>query len=146
MDLSIIIPTLEEEKYLPLLLGSIKKQKFQGEYEIILADAGSRDKTKEIAKNYGCKIIAGGSPARGRNEGVKIARGELILFLDADTTLPENSLETFIFEFKKRNLDIAGFLLRPFGKRKFLEILYNIFYNSPILALEKLYPIVPAQF
>jgi len=140
MHLSIIIPTLEEEKYLPLLLGSIKKQTFKGEYEIILADAGSRDKTVEIAKNYGCKIIAGGSPARGRNEGVKIAKGELILFLDADTILPENSLENFIFEFKKRNLGIAGFLLRPFGKRKFLEILYNIFYNFPILALEKILP------
>lgn len=138
--LSIIIPTFEEEKYLPLLLASIKKQKNNGEYEIIVADAGSKDKTVEIAKSYGCKVIKGGLPSRGRNEGVKVAKNELLLFLDADIILPEDSLENFLLEFKKRNLDIAGFLLQPWGENKFLKILYNLFYNFPILALEKILP------
>ena len=115
MNLSIIIPTLEEEKYLPLLLDSIKKQNLKRDYEIIISDAGSKDRTIEIAESQGCKIVKGGLPAKGRNEGAKIAQGELFLFLDADTMLPENSLEKFIFEFKKRNLDIAGFLLQPCG-------------------------------
>jgi len=140
MNLSIIIPTFEEEKYLPFLLGSITKQNFNGKYEIIVADAESGDKTAQIAKSQDCKVINGGLPARGRNEGAKIAKGEFLLFLDADTILPENSLENFILEFKERNLDIAGFLLQPWGKNKFLKFLYNFFYNWPILILEKILP------
>ena len=62
--LSIVIPALNEEKYLPLLLESIKRQSFF-DYEIILADAGSKDKTIEIAKKYNCVIVGGGLPANG---------------------------------------------------------------------------------
>ena len=61
--LSIIIPTLNEESYLPKLLNSIKKQDFQ-DYEMIVADAGSKDKTIEIALASGCKISSGGLPAK----------------------------------------------------------------------------------
>ena len=81
MKTSLIIPCLNEEKYLPLLLDSIKKQNFK-DYEIIIADAGSKDKTLEIAKKYDCRIIPGGLPAKGRNEGAKIAKGELLFFCD----------------------------------------------------------------
>ena len=89
--LSIIIPTLNEEHYLPLLLESIKRQDFDSHgYEIIIADADSRDKTLKIAQNYNCKVIDGGLPAKGKNKGAKVARGDLLLFLDADTVLPEN--------------------------------------------------------
>ena len=140
MYLSIIIPTLEEEKYLPLLLQSIKEQKFSGKYEIVIADAGSQDKTVEIATNYGCKIIKGGLPAKGRNEGAKIAKGELILFVDADAILPKDSLDGFILEFERRNLDTAGFLLQPCGNDKWFRLLYNVFYNLPVVLLERILP------
>jgi len=66
--LSIIIPALNEEKYLPLLLKSLKSQNFN-EYEIIVVDAGSSDKTVDIAKEYGCKVVKGGVPGAGRNRG-----------------------------------------------------------------------------
>lgn len=140
MKLSIIIPTLEEEKYLPILLNSIKKQNLTEQYEIIVADAGSKDRTVKIAKNQGCKITKGGLPALGRNKGAKVAKGKLLLFLDADTILPESSLKKFLFEFKKRNLDIAGFLIQPWGEKKFFKISYNLFYNLPVLVLEKILP------
>ena len=51
MILSIIIPTYNEEEYLPILLESIKKQNFK-DYEIIIADANSIDKTREIWMHY----------------------------------------------------------------------------------------------
>ncbi len=73
--ISIIIPTLNEEKYLPKLLRSIKEQDFKEELEIIVADANSEDKTREIAKKFSCKIVEGGLPAKARNEGAKIAKG-----------------------------------------------------------------------
>jgi len=126
--LSIVIPTLNEEKYLPILLKSIKEQKLKPEdYEIIVADAGSRDKTVEIAKSNGCRIIKGGLPARGRNEGVKAAKGDLILFLDADVILPPNFLEGAIKEFYRKKIDIATFPILFEGDKlnKFISKFYN---------------------
>ena len=125
--LSIIIPTLNEEKYLPLLLQNIKKQNFD-DCEIVVADAGSEDKTVEIAGDFGCKIVSGGLPAKGRNEGAKIARGEIFLFMDADNIyLPENFLEELLNEFRKRNLDVASFPIYPQGNSfdRFAYRLYN---------------------
>ena len=84
--LSIIIPTKNEEKYLPNLLRSIKKQTFK-DYEIIVADNNSKDKTKKIAKRYGCKIVKGGLPGKARNQGAKFAEGDILLFLDSDPEL-----------------------------------------------------------
>ena len=85
--LSIIIPTLNEEKYLPLLLESIKKQNFS-DYEIILADAGSTDKTLEIAKKYNCKIIPGGCRQKEETKELKLLKEILLFFLDADVSFP----------------------------------------------------------
>ena len=101
MTLSIIIPTLNEEKYLPLLLKSIKKQTLKP-LEIILADARSKDETIKIGREFGCKIIKGGNPGFGRNNGAKIAKGEMLLFLDADVILPKRTfLEDSVNEIKE---------------------------------------------
>jgi len=124
--ISIIIPTLNEEKYLPKLLKSIKKQNFN-DYEIIVADANSIDKTVEVAKSFACKITKGGLPAIGRNQGAKIAKGDIFLFIDADSALPDDFLDSLLKEFKKRNLDIASFPLYVKGNRfdKFAYWIYN---------------------
>lgn len=126
--LSIIIPTLNEEKYLPLLLNSIKKQGFK-DYEIIIADAGSQDKTVEIAQKFGCKITKGGLPARGRNEGARIAQGNLFLFTDADNIFVSSDfLQTLIYEFKKKDLGSASFPIHSDGNiiDKFAYLFYNL--------------------
>lgn len=137
--LSIIIPTLNEEKHLPLLLESVKKQKFS-DYEIIVADAGSKDKTVEIAKKYECKIISGGLPAKGRNEGAKISKGEILFFLDADTVLPNNFFDEALLEFKERKLDAGSFCLIPLPKNKMSSFFLNVFYNQPAILLENALP------
>jgi len=121
--LSIIIPTLNEEEYLPSLLTEIKNQGFKG-YELIVADADSEDDTVKIAKRFGCKITKGGLPPKGRNEGAKIASGDLFLFIDADAvSLPVRFLKDLVESFKKRNLSVASFPIYPQGK-----IIDNIFY------------------
>src|SRR5687768_1992393 len=130
--LSIVIPTINEEEYLPNLLESIKKQNFK-DYEIIVADAGSKDKTVEIAQKHGCTIVPGGLPAKGRNNGAKAARGELLFFLDADTVLPARFFEKSLYEFNKRNLSIASFCLRPYPENKLIYFLVDILYNKPIV-------------
>lgn len=137
--LSIIIPTLNEEKYLPILLSQIKKQTFS-DYEIIVADAGSRDKTVEIAKSFGCIITKGGNPAKGRNQGAKIARGEILWFIDADTILiPKDFLEKFLAEFEKRKLDLASFSLY-LGEKKIDRLIFNVYYFFAKI-LEKVFPL-----
>lgn len=137
--LSIIIPTLNEEKYLPLLLESIKKQDFF-DYEIIVADAGSKDKTIEIAKANNCQVVLGGLPAKARNNGAKVAKGNLLFFLDADTVLPDNFLNYSLKELDKRHLDIASFRLVPTPANWRSLFFINFFYNWPILFFEKLLP------
>jgi glycosyltransferase involved in cell wall biosynthesis len=92
--LSVIIPTFNEEKYIALTLESLKNQDYEGSYEIIVADGMSDDGTVKIAKKYADKIVLveRGGPAAGRNEGAKIAKGGILLFVDADTILLPNTL------------------------------------------------------
>lgn len=137
--ISIIIPSLNEEKYLPLLLESIKKQDFN-DYEVIVADAGSKDKTIEIAKKYNCRIIPGGLPAKGRNNGAKVARGDLLFFSDADAVLPDNFFKRALKEFNDKKLDFASFGLLPHKGTKLKKITFNLFYNYYIFAVEKILP------
>ena len=131
--LSIIIPALNEEKNISKLLGSIKTRK---KYEIIVSDAGSKDKTRQIAKSYGSRITKGGLPAAGKNSGAEKAKGNILLFLDADVVLPEGFIDKSIEEFSKRKLKIASFFLLPeTGK-----LAFNVFYNFPIFLLEDILP------
>ncbi len=131
--LRIIIPAKNEKKYLPILLKSIKKQSFKN-LEIIVADANSNDKTREIAKSYGCQIVKGGMPDEGRNNGAKkITKNhpDIFVFIDADTELPsKNFLEYALVEFNSRNLDIAGTIQEPIKTNKtFKNLTYRFFYG-----------------
>jgi glycosyltransferase involved in cell wall biosynthesis len=137
--LSIVIPTLNEEDNIKKLLESIRKQDFD-DYEIIVADAGSKDGTKKIAQKFGCKIVKGGTPAKGRNQGAKEAKGNILLFLDADVILKNNSLKKALKEFKKKKLKIATFFLLPSGSKKAPKFLFTFFYNIPIFLMEKILP------
>ena len=69
----------------------IKKTKDKKTCEVIVVDGGSNDKTLALAKKAGCKIIFG-TRGRGRqmNRGAAEATGEVLLFLHADTLLPDN--------------------------------------------------------
>ena len=91
---SIIIPAHNEERYIEKTLSHIKKQSYRN-IEIIVVDDGSIDNTTKKAKIYADKIIKlkkrkGVSYAR--NAGAKVARGDLLVFLDADTMLWDKML------------------------------------------------------
>jgi len=127
--LSIIIPTKNEEKYLPKLLDSIKAQNFKN-LEVIVADADSTDKTRKIAKNYCCKIVNGGYPGTGRNQGAKYSKGQNLLFIDSDIVLPKHFLKDSIKELNERGLDVAGTLQSPISTgNKFKDLIYTFFYE-----------------
>ena len=137
--LSIIIPTLNEEELLPKLLRSIKRQTFS-DSEIIIADADSTDGTKEIAKKFGAKLVKGGLPAVGRNQGAKASKGDLLLFLDADVILPDMFLEKMVKEFERKNLNVASILIDPQTSKKKIKLFFDYFYNYPVKKLEKFFP------
>lgn len=128
--LSIVIPTYNEENFLPRLLDSIVKQNVD-DYEIIVSDAGSKDRTIEIAKKYNCRIVIDDKhrcPASQRNNGAYIAKGELLVFFDADTVLLDKFLSKAILEIKKRDLKIAGVYIK-FNPNSFIYFIYAKVYN-----------------
>jgi len=106
--ISVIIPSLNEEKYIESTLKSLKNQDYKGEREIIVVDGGSKDKTVKIAKKYADKVIElkQRGVARGRNAGAKEAKGDVLVFVDADTVLLFNALGEFSQEFSKK--DVVG--------------------------------------
>lgn len=138
MILSIIIPTYNEEEYLPILLDSIKKQNFD-DYEIIIADANSTDKTCEIAENYDCIIVEGGLPAVGRNNGAKVAKGDILLFLDSDLKLTEDYLRDAIYEFQMERLGIAITQMKPLSEKSQDRLLHYL-ANKFMIGVEKFKP------
>jgi uncharacterized protein (TIGR00661 family) len=138
MKLSIIIPTFNEEKYLPALLESIKRQDFD-DYEVIVADAGSQDRTREIAQEWGCKVVDGGMPAVGRNHGTEKARGDYLLFLDSDVILTRDYLESCVYEFQKRELGIAITQITPLSDT-FLDKVTHDFANFFMKRVENIKP------
>ena len=138
MIFSIIIPTYNEEEYLPILLDSIKEQDFS-DYEVIVADANSTDKTREIAKEYGCIVIEGGLPAVGRNNGASIAQGEYLLFLDSDLQLTEDYLRNVLYEFRMEKLGIAITQMKPMSN-KVEDKIFHDFANYFMIGVEKIKP------
>ena len=138
MILSIIIPTYNEEEYLPVLLESIKKQNFS-DYEVIVADANSTDRTREIAEEYGCVIVDGGLPAVGRNNGAKVAKGEYLIFLDSDLVLTDDYLRNVIYEFKIERLGIAITQMLPMSN-KIEDKIFHDFANYFMISVEKIKP------
>lgn len=100
MRLSVIVPTLNEAAALPSALEALRERAVLGApYEVIVADSGSEDGTAALAARLGARVVAaragpsGDAPPRGRgatlNAGARVAGGEVLLFLDADTLLPE---------------------------------------------------------
>lgn len=119
--ISVIIPTLNEEKYLAKTIISAKKVP---DIEIIVADGGSSDQTLEIAKKYADKLV---SSKKGRgtqmNAGAANAKGEYLLFLHGDTVLPANWNELAIDALKKETDILGAFSLAASEKTVVLNIM-----------------------
>jgi glycosyltransferase involved in cell wall biosynthesis len=96
MQLSIIIPAFNEEKLLPETLRRIHAamEPLSGECELIVVDNESIDKTREIADSFGASVVSESIKNIGaiRNTGAKHAKGEILVFFDADTFIPDNLL------------------------------------------------------
>lgn len=100
-QISVVIPTLNEEKYLLICLESLKNQTFR-DFEIVVSDGGSTDRTCQIAKDYHAKVIVykGSNVCLARDIGVRRASSEIIVGADADTFYPKDYLASIYQEFR----------------------------------------------
>jgi len=115
MNISIIIPTLNEETTIAHTLENLSI--FHRPHEIILVDGGSQDQTVPIASKWAKVISSDQGRARQMNVGAKEARGDVLLFLHADTKLPENGLELIVESIQKKHDQAGRFRLR-FDEKK----------------------------
>ena len=129
VDVSFIVPARNEQAFLGATLDSIDAQRTSRQYEVIVVDGDSSDTTPAIARNYGAELISGAGTGRadGRNRGAAQAKGEWLVFIDADTILRPIYLDTILDYMDEHNLSgggsrceiTGGWRTRPF------EVLFN---------------------
>lgn len=130
--ISIIIPARNEEFNLPKLLNSLKIQTFLPD-EVIVVDDGSEDATARIAGEYGVRVIISSALPEewlGKpwscHQGAQEARGDVFIFLDADTFLEKKGLERMMQTFMAGQGIVSVF---PYHKvEKFYET-FSAFFN-----------------
>lgn len=140
VKVSIVIPVFNAEEFIGRCIESIQSQTLH-EWELILVDDVGDDKSMEIAKKYAkederiiyiesdCNV----GPMIAREKGYKIASGDYITFVDADDTIPENSLEILYETAIKYQADIVtGELLRiyPNGNRMIFWAINHVGFLS----------------
>jgi len=108
---SFIIPALNEEKSIPVLINNIKKLDKIYNYEIIVADDNSTDQTRETAEMMGARVIitrkdAPKTIANVRNTGAGQASGEIFIFCDADIVIhdPNKFLSEILLIFENQKI------------------------------------------
>jgi glycosyltransferase involved in cell wall biosynthesis len=143
--LSIVIPCKNEEKQIRHTLTALQNQTVDmSRVPIYIADAGSTDSTMDIVKDFiregrlKIKVVEGGYPPTGRNNGASYCRSEYILFLDADIEMGEDTcIEKSINLAVDKDLDlVATFIKSKDGNkydRIFWEKIHAFTYRYPYI-------------
>ena len=139
--ISIIIPVYNAEKYLEECIESVLCQSIWN-YEIICVDDGSTDKSREILRKYQnmddrIVIVEQKNQYAGvaRNNGLKLAKGQYVLFLDSDDILPSNALEQFHSKAIADNADVIIGQLATVTEKSGETIIMNNWLNEKYLPL-----------
>jgi glycosyltransferase involved in cell wall biosynthesis len=109
--ISIIIPAFNEERFLPETLAHLRRAEAHlgdapGRHlDVVVVDNASTDRTAEIALTSGARVVVVPEHNIGlvRNAGAKAASGDVLVFLDADTLIPENALSRIVQEMDDPN-------------------------------------------
>ena len=128
IEISIIIPTINESKNLPLLLSDLSE--ITQEAEVLIIDSISKDKTKDIALNYGAKYFQTKERNRGLqlNFGAERANGKWLLFIHADSRL-NKSWSKEVKKSIKSNADLIYYFRFKVDNNKLIFRLLEIFVN-----------------
>lgn len=101
-ELSVILPVYNGEAFLDRCLGALSRSDFR-RFECIVVDDGSTDNSAAIARKHGATVVLlerRGGPARARNRGVAVARGPIVVFLDADVCVHADTLALIVGYFR----------------------------------------------
>jgi len=148
MRISVIIPTLNEEKLIESMLRQFKNEiKNHYDIELILSDGGSSDNTVEIASRYVDKILIQDDKLTknisiGRNRGFLRTNGDVLVFLNADTRFSDiNAFFNLVRSFYNNNSFVAiAFPVRVFPEEeKLSDKLFHKFYNFYVRILNKFF-------
>lgn len=110
MLISVVVPAYNEERYIGACLSALCAQEHPGfDYEVIVVDDGSSDRTGAIAAGFGVRIVTqpNGGVAKARQAGFLAARGEYVASTDADTVCPPDWLRRIVAHLS-RGLDTVG--------------------------------------
>ena len=136
-SVSVIIPARNEEHTLPNLLNSLSGQ-LSSQDEVIVVDDHSEDRTKEVAKNSGVKVLESLPTPEGWvgktwacYQGASIASGEIFVFLDADTVLDNNGLKSIIETYNEKDGVLS---IQPYHKMRDLYEQLSAFFNIIVMA------------
>lgn len=131
-SVSVIIPARNEESNLPLLLKDLSEQKLQAT-EIIVVDDASEDATSQVAIENGARLIRLDSKPEGWTgktwackHGADAAKGELLLFLDADVRLGKDGIRALVQAYLKENSAIS---VQPYHITEKMYEQFSIFFN-----------------
>ena len=136
---SIIVPTLEEEINIEKCLDSLEKLDYP-KMEIIVVDGGSKDKTVELARKFDIKLIVDSAlpenwigKSYGCHLGFQAAKGDILLFTDADTFHTPKSLRTTVMH--TLSTEAKLFSMMPYQKaEKWYEYLLSYLYFLSFIA------------
>jgi len=105
---SVVIPAYNEEKDIEICLDSLKGQTFK-DFEIVVVDDGSTDKTREIVEKYGVMLLKQEhqGPGNARNFGAESAKGEILIFVDADMHFDKDYIKNLIHPIQKKETIIG---------------------------------------
>jgi glycosyltransferase involved in cell wall biosynthesis len=102
--ISVVVPALNEEEWIVSCLESLTSQSYD-DYELIVVDGGSSDRTVELAEQYADRVIVYKGPVgAARNLGARGSRGEILAFMDADTIACTSWMEVISESFKEREV------------------------------------------
>ncbi len=150
-ELSIVIPTYNEEHYLGKTLQSIQKQQLPSKFETIIVDGHSDDKTLQVADSFQTKIphltvlTAKRSTGHQRNVGARRAKYKYLIFLDADMILSDNFIINLLQKSSNKEEFISMVIIWTASKRLVDNFLLTLAYPFIILVYF-LHPTVGAGF
>lgn len=107
---SVVIPAFNEELLIGACLESLANQNTSISFEVIVVDNNSTDRTDEIAKHHGARVIkeSNAGVCWARQAGLSASKGEIIVSTDADTTFPINWLENINNQMVKQGVVAVG--------------------------------------
>ena len=136
---SVIIPAFNAEETIDLTLKALKAQKNVEDFEIIVVDDGSKDRTAEIVDRYPVKLIKqeNSGPASARNRGVEAAAADIVLFTDSDCIPAEDWVEKMTAPFADEEISgVKGIYISK--KKSIIARIIQLEFEERFLMLKKL--------